>query len=1102
MMGKTRGAADARRRGCAPLARAGSPAWRAVLALAWFAVLVGVRYRPYDESGLLSLDVSYALIFMGMGAAAARVLFVWPSQRPARFGAAFWFAAAVATTLAVAVASWRYVISDALYQPVLALLGWVAAPYVSLIAAGDALLVLDVVVGPVSFVAAGYLCARWALHAVAGVSDEDGGAHRAPLPMQPLGAASALAFALGVLRGPAWVWCLPHIPLQITAPAASGDSAFSSFPIVDYRADAEWALWGQGPVFTVAACALATLLAAAFVSVAVAMACGPRGAGAESRAAADAMTGSVEAGHNSDGVAPVEGGDAEPAAAGPVEAVLATLILSCAAGSVCFSVLTQIVNVRAVTDGASIALCALWVGLLAGSLLIARATARRGRASAASVVVAPHRHAGSSEAAGASTVPAGPHGLIGFTGSSDDPAAGTARDPRCASRDVALERLGLTARERECLGRALDGGTSEQVAAELGIKAPTVRAYLQRAYRKLGVSTLAGARGALVAHEAEVVGDGVSAPYGGVAGADAGRGTGEAVACRAASAARGATVEPALADPGVIAEPAPTARDATGIGGEPLPAASAIHGSSTTKGPHFAFNRPSQFLAPAALAALSCLLAAALLPSRGEIAWGAGLPAVYAFVISCLLIVPVCGVLWVSGARVVSARSLAPVVLDGTGWRPRARRAAMFADSLAIALSGCALGFFRFGGVSFDGAPIIRWIGGDQAAQMVALLVLVPVAGACAVRAALRTERLLGERLVAVALAVGVVCGLVLLSFDAHGSGREASAALSVIAGTLAFLMDALGEGGGGAASGTGVAVSRPSDPAFARPRPVALIGPYALPAAAAFALVFAICWEEVWREQASLAFAAPLAPFSAAVLAGAIILLRPRRRAGARALVVTSVAVIATAALLGMPFTALFAMAALAGAILVFLHARSLEVDVRVILGAALSAAAGCAGSVRAVNMFGDIAYRAYTESLYSPYTRAAVTPAAGVGDERAVMLAAGMLTVGVLEVVAIVLIALAARDARSDLAAQRILGAPVFDDSRVRSYLVGRGLNATQVDVIVRTARGESAAMISRACYLAPGTVSSARNAAYRMLRVHSRAQLAALLKRDAGL
>ena len=63
------------------------------------------------------------------------------------------------------------------------------------------------------------------------------------------------------------------------------------------------------------------------------------------------------------------------------------------------------------------------------------------------------------------------------------------------------ETYHLTERETVCLLLALDGMTSAAIAERLGIKAPTVRAYQQRAYRKMEVASLAEAR-ELVARQA------------------------------------------------------------------------------------------------------------------------------------------------------------------------------------------------------------------------------------------------------------------------------------------------------------------------------------------------------------------------------------------------------------------------------------------------------------------------------------------------------------------------------------------------------------------------------------------------------------------------
>lgn len=46
----------------------------------------------------------------------------------------------------------------------------------------------------------------------------------------------------------------------------------------------------------------------------------------------------------------------------------------------------------------------------------------------------------------------------------------------------------LTPREREAARLAVEGRTNKDVAACMGVSAPTVEQYLHRAYEKLGVS--------------------------------------------------------------------------------------------------------------------------------------------------------------------------------------------------------------------------------------------------------------------------------------------------------------------------------------------------------------------------------------------------------------------------------------------------------------------------------------------------------------------------------------------------------------------------------------------------------------------------------------
>ena len=61
-----------------------------------------------------------------------------------------------------------------------------------------------------------------------------------------------------------------------------------------------------------------------------------------------------------------------------------------------------------------------------------------------------------------------------------------------------MQRLGLTAREREILIWVSRGKTNKEIAQILWISPGTVRKHLENIYEKLGVSNRAGAVGALL----------------------------------------------------------------------------------------------------------------------------------------------------------------------------------------------------------------------------------------------------------------------------------------------------------------------------------------------------------------------------------------------------------------------------------------------------------------------------------------------------------------------------------------------------------------------------------------------------------------------------
>lgn len=68
-------------------------------------------------------------------------------------------------------------------------------------------------------------------------------------------------------------------------------------------------------------------------------------------------------------------------------------------------------------------------------------------------------------------------------------------------------------------------------------------------------------------------------------------------------------------------------------------------------------------------------------------------------------------------------------------------------------------------------------------------------------------------------------------------------------------------------------------------------------------------------------------------------------------------------------------------------------------------------------------------------------------------------------------------------------------------RPTLRARGLSETQASVLSLACSGRSTAQISEELHLAEGTVRAARATGYRMLGVHSREELAALLEREAA-
>ena len=62
-------------------------------------------------------------------------------------------------------------------------------------------------------------------------------------------------------------------------------------------------------------------------------------------------------------------------------------------------------------------------------------------------------------------------------------------EPQLLSGHNALDHLGLSEGERKAVELTMAGMTSSEAAVQMGVKAPTVRSYLQRAYKKAGVTS-------------------------------------------------------------------------------------------------------------------------------------------------------------------------------------------------------------------------------------------------------------------------------------------------------------------------------------------------------------------------------------------------------------------------------------------------------------------------------------------------------------------------------------------------------------------------------------------------------------------------------------
>lgn len=76
---------------------------------------------------------------------------------------------------------------------------------------------------------------------------------------------------------------------------------------------------------------------------------------------------------------------------------------------------------------------------------------------------------------------------VGLDGGLMAAVAGAATgEPQARRSSIPPRPMRLTGREQQVLGRLCDGGTNEEIAAELGIGADTVKTHVRRLYDKLG----------------------------------------------------------------------------------------------------------------------------------------------------------------------------------------------------------------------------------------------------------------------------------------------------------------------------------------------------------------------------------------------------------------------------------------------------------------------------------------------------------------------------------------------------------------------------------------------------------------------------------------
>lgn len=252
------------------------------------------------------------------------------------------------------------------------------------------------------------------------------------------------------------------------------------------------------------------------------------------------------------------------------------------------------------------------------------------------------------------------------------------------------------------------------------------------------------------------------------------------------------------------------------------------------------------------------------------------------------------------------------------------------------------------------------------------------------------------------------------------------------------------------------------------------------------FALGFSA--EELWRALSSFSLAEATIPYLAALtLAGAVFSLRAALSIRLASCIVAFASI--GGAVAGGGHRALFMGAVVQMFVLVAYGVRRKAVTDGMLLRWSLSAGVGCLIGVVAVDMVSDVLL--WGDVLLRPF---------GGRDplSERVLIGAGVLFMALGAAAMLLCKRLHEEVQMRELS----ISWGTRMDERIRHYFLGAGLNETQALVLVEVVHGNPSSAISERLNYARGTVNSARDSAYRTLRVRSRAQLIALLKENAGL